>query len=67
MAVDEGEILRRAARRDGPKLGAALERLYRCRYLPAQRRYREAVRPDELADVVIDNTDPTRPRLRVRP
>lgn len=64
LDVPEDEILRRAQRRDGANLGAELQRLYRCRYLPAQRRYREAVRPEELADFVVDNTDPAWPLLR---
>jgi uridine kinase len=66
VTVEEDEILRRAARRDGPKLGADLERLYRRRYLTAQRSYRETVGPEALADIVIDNTDPMRPRLKRR-
>ncbi len=63
LSVAEDEILRRAAHRDGPRLGADLTRLYRRRYLPAQRAYEERVRPTDRADVVVDNTDPARPRV----
>jgi uridine kinase len=36
---------------------------YLRRYLPGQRLYLEAVRPQDRAQAVIDNTDPQRPRL----
>jgi uridine kinase len=63
LAVDEEEILKRAASRDEPTLGADLLRLYQRRYLPAQRAYRERIRPAEQADVVVDNSDPAHPRI----
>jgi uridine kinase len=36
---------------------------YLRRYLPAQRLYRAEAFPETSADVVIDNTDPARPRV----
>jgi uridine kinase len=58
----EEAILERARRRDGE---VSLER-YRARYLPAQRRYRQARDPVGRADVVVDNTDADRPRIARR-
>jgi uridine kinase len=57
--VELEESARRGIQRDG----AETEPLYRRRYLPGQRIYLERVRPRELADVVVDNTDPERPVL----
>jgi uridine kinase len=59
LHVELEEALRRGVARDGPQT----ERLYRKRYLPAQRAYLDGVRPAKLADVVFDNADPRRPRL----
>ena len=42
------------------------EQRYRTRYLPVQLHYLQTVRPSQLAGVVIDNDDPSRPRMRVR-
>jgi hypothetical protein len=42
------------------------ERRYLARYLPAQRHYRRTVRPGELADVVLENDDPSQPGVLVR-
>lgn len=50
------EILRRARVRD-----PAVAHLYETRYLPAHQQYLRAYRPDERADVVLDNTDPSYP------
>jgi uridine kinase len=63
LEVGEGEVLRRAMSRDAPLLGPQLYDRYLRRYLPAQRIYRDEVRPLELADVVIDNTAPDDPVL----
>jgi uridine kinase len=68
VSVDVDEIVRRARVRDTVLFGSPdeAERRYRVRYLPAQQHYLHTVRPDRLADVVIENDDPARPRLRVR-
>jgi uridine kinase len=60
------ETLRRARVRDSPLLGSAdeVERRYRRRYIPGQKRYFAVARPTDIADVIVENTDPTRPRLR---
>jgi hypothetical protein len=69
--VDVGpeEALRRALVRDVDVLGSAADvhERYRRRYLPAQRIYRTTASPESTADVVIDNTDPARPCIRVWP
>jgi uridine kinase len=59
VAVDLGIAVERAIARDGE----AMRERYARRYVPAQRRYLAEVRPEERADVVVDNTDPARPRL----
>ncbi len=39
-------------------------RRYHLRYIPGERLYLDAVDPASLADAVLENTDPARPRLR---
>jgi hypothetical protein len=65
LHVADDEILRRARQRDGSGLTppAELERLYRERYLPAQRIYAERVQPARIADFVVVNDDPAAPVL----
>jgi uridine kinase len=62
------QAFRRALSRDVPSLGSseAVERRYRVRYVPGQQRYFAAVRPREIADLVVDNDDVERPRLTCR-
>jgi uridine kinase len=36
---------------------------YLSRYVPGESRYLDEVAPERLADLVVDNTDPARPRL----
>jgi uridine kinase len=59
VQIEPGESIRRGVARDGP----GVEELYRRRYAPGQRLYLEAVRPAELANVVLDNTAVERPSL----
>ena len=59
VKIELEESIRRGIARDGREK----EELYRRRYAPAQRRYLEDVRPAELANVVVDNTDVTRPSI----
>lgn len=68
VSVGFDEIVRRARIRDAGLFGSPdeAEQRYRTRYLPAQQHYLETVRPDQLADVVVDNDDPARPHMRVR-
>ncbi len=65
LAVDFEITLARAIERDRALFGgaSATELRYRRRYIPGQRIYLRALRPLELADVVIDNSDPSRPRV----
>ena len=62
LQVPDPEVLRRAVLRDGGE-PAEVERLYRVRYLPAQRLYEQRCRPAERAQVVMDNRDPTQPTV----
>lgn len=68
VSADFDEIVRRARIRDADLFGSSdeAEQRYRTRYLPAQQHYLQTVRPSQPADVVIDNDDPSRPRMRVR-
>jgi uridine kinase len=65
LEVSLGEALRRALARDRALFGSAqaVRARYRRRYLPAQRRYLTTVQPRRIAEVVVDNHDPTAPRL----
>ena len=54
----------RGIARDASWMKGAHER-YAGRYLPGESRYLEEVRPEALADVVVDTTDLDRPRLAV--
>jgi uridine kinase len=68
ITVAPEEIIRRARIRDAEAYGSAddAERRFRARYLPSQQHYRGTVRPAELADVVLENDDPSRPGVLVR-
>lgn len=63
--ADPDEVLRRALVRDTPLMGGPVRvrERYQRRYLPAQQLYRADATPETSADVVIDNTDPVRPRV----
>jgi uridine kinase len=69
LQVSPDEALRRALRRDAGVLGGeeAVRERYRKRYLPGQDLYRSTAAPTAVADVVIDNDDPARPRILVWP
>jgi uridine kinase len=65
LEVDFNEAVRRATTRDRSLFGspeAAVDRHNR-RYLPGQRIYLDSVHPQDLADVAINNSDPTHPVL----
>jgi uridine kinase len=68
VSVGFDETLRRALERDVQLFGSReeVERRYRNRYIPGQRLYFAAVRPTEVADLVVYNDDPARPSLLVR-
>ncbi|MEL6350036.1 MAG: uridine kinase, partial [Myxococcota bacterium] len=65
LQIDFETVLARALRRDAPQMGGAtaVERRYRERYIPGQRRYLAQADPIRAADVVVDNRDPTAPKL----
>ncbi len=67
VEVTEEESLRRGVERDGDlhESRAVAERLYRVRYVPAQRLYRASVSPHERADAILWNDDPASPRLEL--
>ena len=55
--IPVAEMRSRAIERDVPRFGFGVLKKYLSRYIPAQLRYLAAVRPTEIADIVIDNTD----------
>jgi uridine kinase len=59
------ESLRRGVDRDRHWMGGAAEaeHRYRTKYLPGEQRYLAEVRPRERAQIVVDTTDPARPRI----
>jgi uridine kinase len=63
VAIDPATSLQRAITRDVALFGtaAAIVERYQKRYLPGQRLYLSTVRPQERADVLIDNNDPAVP------
>jgi uridine kinase len=60
--------LERALVRDLALHGSAetVRESYTRRYMPAQERYLATVRPMDLADAIVENTDPARPAVRFR-
>jgi uridine kinase len=70
VQVDPAVSLQRASKRDVALFGArdAIERRYRERHLPGQELYMSQMNPEQGADVLIDNNDPTSPvLLRIPP
>ena len=66
LRAEFGEALTRAVVRDQGRFGFSrdeIEYRYRHRYLPGQRIYLDAVHPEDLADVVIENSDIHSPRF----
>lgn len=68
LDVDFSETLRRMLERDRTPTASVedVERRHWNRYVPGQKLYFAVARPLEMAHIVIDNTDPTEPRLRQR-
>jgi len=68
VSVAFEETLARALVRDEASLGSVdrVEERFRRRYLPSQARYLDAVRPSDLADVVVVNDRIERPTWEVR-
>ena len=67
LNVDFETSLQRALDRDLPVLGSveAIKQRYLERYIPGQRLYLETVRPQTLANVVVDNHHLSNPLIRV--
>lgn len=65
LAVDRAVALERAIVRDAARMNGveAARARYASRYVPGETLYLEAVDPETRADIVIDTTDPRRPRL----
>jgi uridine kinase len=61
------ESLRRALRRDRYLFGGsqAIEERYTRRYIPGQKLYLELCHPKTMADIVIQNEDPSDPTLEI--
>jgi uridine kinase len=65
VKADFDEIVRRAEARDSELMGGveAVRERYRLRYIPGQELYFSRCAPQEIAEVVIDNTDANDPKL----
>jgi uridine kinase len=65
LAVDRAVALERAIVRDAARMNGveAARARYASRYVPGETLYLEAVDPETRADIVVDTTDPRRPRL----
>jgi uridine kinase len=65
LAVDRTVALRRSIERDAARMGGreAARARYESRYFPGETLYLETAHPEQLADVVVENTEPERPRL----
>ncbi|MFC7619523.1 uridine kinase [Microlunatus sp. GCM10028923] len=65
LHVTEQTTLQRAVRRDLDRFGdaAEVERRYRRKYLPGQALYRARHDPLARADLVLDTTEPARPKI----
>lgn len=65
LEVAPAESIRRALVRDVELFGAveAVRERYLARYLPGQQLYRDEAAPTRRADVVVDNNDPSAPRV----
>lgn len=63
LTVDEEVLVARGSRRDQGQHGDDAERRFREKYLPAQQAVFAAHPPEELADIIIDNNDWSRPRV----
>ncbi|MGD0273567.1 MAG: uridine kinase [Gaiellaceae bacterium] len=63
--ADFDEIVRRAEARDRELMGGveAVRERYRSRYIPGQELYLSRCAPQEVADVVVDNTNVLEPKL----
>lgn len=63
--TDFDKAIERALRRDTQSFGSSdnIRTLYSRRYHPAQRSYLERVQPHTKADVIINNNDPSQPKL----
>lgn len=65
LDVPFDEVLMRANQRDVPRFGPGFLERYRTRYIPLQKRYLAEHTPRERSDIVVDNTDFTRPIISI--
>ena len=63
LEINETEILNRGTIRDVPHVGAWILEKYKTRYIPVHRRYISEDKPQEFADMLIDNNDYTVPKI----
>lgn len=68
VATDFPVSLARAERRDRELFGSIEEvrRRYEERYIPGQRLYLSTQQPERFASLVVDNNDPSKPRVVAR-
>ena len=66
LRISPDEILRRGKLRDVPRFGAAILEKFSTRYIPVHLHYEADCRPQDIADLVIDNEHPLQPRMLSR-
>lgn len=64
LEINETEILHRGNTRDVPLFGAWILDKYENRYLPVYRRYLSEDKPQNFADLLIDNNDYIKPKIK---
>jgi len=67
LDIDFSEMLRRVERRDIDRFGPDIVEKYKRKYIPIQTWYLEQHQPLSHCDLIIDNNDYHRPRIKGRP
>lgn len=63
LQIPFDEVLKRALIRDKKLMGDEVERKYKLRYIPGQKLYLNSVHPEQIADIVIDNSNFNSPSI----
>ncbi|MFH1701716.1 MAG: hypothetical protein ABIE07_14160 [Candidatus Zixiibacteriota bacterium] len=63
LDISFDKMLKRASKRDIPRLGQSFMERYHTKYIPIQKWYLEKFEPAKISDLLIDNNDHTRSRI----
>lgn len=64
LDITSEEMLHRAKQRDVPRFGEAILEKFVTRYIPVQQRYLAEWSPEQISDIVVDNSDYLSPEIR---